>query len=88
MATIREMLLPLARSADVDRPVVDRTGLTGTFEIDLVWAPARIGVNAAAPDQVFPVFSALQEQLGLKLDPRREPLDVIVIDSVDPLIPN
>jgi uncharacterized protein (TIGR03435 family) len=82
-ATMREMILPLSRSPDVDRKIVDRTGLTGTFDIDFMWAPARTGANAARPEDVVSVFTALQEQLGLELDSRREPLDVVVIESVE-----
>ena len=56
-------------SAFVGRPVIDRTGLTGDFDLDLSYtpeSPARgaIGVPADGPS----IFTALQEQLGLKLD--------------------
>lgn len=76
---------PLANrlSSLVGRHVVDRTGLTGTFDFDLTWAAD------AAPDSVGPsIFTALQEQLGLKLESARGPIDVLVIDQVRPLIPN
>jgi uncharacterized protein (TIGR03435 family) len=86
--TIREFIPVISRSPDVDRPVFDRTDLTGTYDVDFVWAPARSGPGAAAVADIVSIFSALQEQLGLKLEPRREPMDVVVIDSVDPLIPN
>ena len=67
----------------VGRQVVDRTGLTGVFDFDLTWAAD------AAPDSVGPsIFTALQEQLGLKLESARGPIDVLVIDQVMPLIPN
>jgi uncharacterized protein (TIGR03435 family) len=68
--------------------VLDRTALTGTFDFDLIWAPARTGGNAAAPTDVVLVFTALQEQLGLKLESRREMLDVVVIDAVECPTPN
>ena len=57
-----------------DRPVVNRTGLTGTFDFDLDWAatPDADGVS---------VFTAVQEQLGLRLEPSTAPLDVVVIES-------
>ena len=86
--TIREFIPVIARSPDIDRPVFDRTGLTGTYDVDFVWAPARSGPGAAEAVGVVSIFSALQEQLGLKLQPRREPMDVVVIVSVDRLIPN
>ncbi len=62
------------------RPVVDRTGLTGTFNADLEWAPDSSD-PAATPDG--PGFvTALEEQLGLKLTRGRAPQDVLIIDSV------
>ena len=86
--TIREFIPVIGRSPDVDRPVIDRTGLTGTYQVDLVWAPARSGPGAVEAADVVSIFSALREQLGLKLEPVREPMDVVIIDSVGPLIPN
>jgi len=71
-------------SRTIRRPVIDRTNLTGPFDFDLVFQPESatlvpIPVSAAAPS----IFTAVQEQLGLKLDPQRVPTDVIVIDSVE-----
>ena len=65
----------------VERPVVDQTGLSGRFDIDLEWSI----VTSAAPSNpdAVTVFTALQEQLGLKLEPSRGPVDVLVIDSVE-----
>ena len=60
------------------RPVVDRTGLTGRFDFTLNWAPE------GSPDSDAPsLFTALQEQLGLRLQPARGAVDVLVIDSVE-----
>ena len=78
-------LLNLARvlASRVDRPIVDRTGLMGRFDFALEWAPDQIG-NAVAPDTSAPsLFTAIQEQLGLKLEATRGPVDVLVIDSVE-----
>jgi uncharacterized protein (TIGR03435 family) len=59
-------------------PVVDKTGLTGTYDIVLKFATAN------DPDSNFPdLFTALQEQLGLKLVPQKVPVDTLVIDHVD-----
>ena len=68
------------------RPVVDRTGLTGAFDFDLQWtsgtiAPA-VGANPPPPDDGPSIVTALQEQLGLKLESTRGPFDVLVIDSI------
>jgi len=61
-------------------PVVDRTGLTGEFTFDLEFAPTEAGLGeSAAPS----VFTAIQEQLGLKLESARVPAEVIVIDRAE-----
>jgi len=73
----------------LDRPVVDQTGLSGRFDFNLIWTPdetqfggARIrppaGDATAPPD----LFTAIQEQMGLKLQAAKAPVDVIVIDRV------
>ena len=76
-------------SSQVDRLVVDRTGLTGAYDFDLDFAPDLAG-RGAPPDSATAVtdrpslFTALEEQLGLKLQPQRAPIDVLVIDRVTP----
>jgi len=62
----------------VDRPVVDRTGLTGKYDIDLKFAPIN-----ATDSQLPSIFTALQEQLGLKLEAEKQPVETLVIDHVD-----
>ena len=59
-----------------DRFVVDRTGLEGMFRVELDWSPDQSG---DAPS----VFTALQEQLGLRLTASRAAVDVVVIDYVE-----
>jgi uncharacterized protein (TIGR03435 family) len=72
----------------VDRPVQDRTGLNGNFYLDLQWRPEP--GPAGAPDAGLAdrlpssVFTALQEQLGLKLESIRGPLELLVIDHAEP----
>ena len=91
MATLAKFL---GFSAAVGRPVVDETGLTGRYSIDLVFAPAPVAppVNGAAPpaaDSDAPsVFRALQDQLGLKLESRRGSANVLIIDRVEPPAPD
>jgi uncharacterized protein (TIGR03435 family) len=78
-------LAPLAQSLSpvVGRVVVDRTGLAGKFDFDLTWA------SDPTADSTGPsIFTALQEQLGLKLESTRGPVDVVVIDQVAPLTPD
>ena len=80
-------------AARVARPVVDRTGLTGSFTFTLEWSAALVAAvpNADAPtppDDQTSIFTALQEQLGLKLQSERGPIDMRVIDSVEPPRPD
>jgi len=76
----------------LDRPVIDKTGLTGLFEIRLRFSPddspeRRSAVDpsapAAAPLDAPGIFQAIQEQLGLKLVPAKGPVDVLVIDHIE-----
>jgi uncharacterized protein (TIGR03435 family) len=77
-------------SNQVDRMLIDRTGLQGLYDINLKWDPeAR---RPVAPDGAAPgveptpnqpsIFTAVQEQLGLKLEAAKAPVEVLVIDSV------
>jgi uncharacterized protein (TIGR03435 family) len=67
--------------------VIDRTGLSGVFDINLHFTPDRIpdfGPGGPVIDPNGPsIFTALQEQLGLKLDAQRGPVDVLVIDRAE-----
>ena len=62
------------------RPVLDRTGLTGGYNVLLKWTPA---LGADTPGDTVSLFTALQEQLGLKLESSTAPLDVVVIDRIE-----
>jgi uncharacterized protein (TIGR03435 family) len=62
-----------------ERIVIDRTGLTGVFDVDLHWDSTRANVTNDAPT----IFTAAQEQLGLKLVSTKAPVDVLVIDHVE-----
>jgi uncharacterized protein (TIGR03435 family) len=66
------------------RPVIDQTGMTGEYDIDLTFAPDP----AVATGDNVSLFTALQEQLGLKLDATRAPVDVLVIDGAERPGPN
>jgi uncharacterized protein (TIGR03435 family) len=65
----------------VKRTVVDKTGFKGTFDVDLKWNPDEATANPTA-DTAPSIFTALQEQLGLKLESAKGPVEVLVIDSV------
>jgi uncharacterized protein (TIGR03435 family) len=64
------------------RIILDKTALTGRYNIDLHWTPDNAPVDGSVPSGPS-IFTALQEQLGLKLEPSTAPLDVLVIDSVE-----
>jgi uncharacterized protein (TIGR03435 family) len=73
-------------SGAVNRTVVDRTGLTGGFDIDLTFTPDPLMFQGAAPTDQPPgpsLFTALQEQLGLKIESTRGPVEVLVVDSAE-----
>ena len=87
---ITTLLLPI--SQQLGRRVVDKTGLTGLFDIKLEWTPdpgqggpfLPAGPDAPPPaaDLSGPsIFTALEEQLGLRLESTRGPVDVLVIES-------
>ena len=73
----------------MDRRIVDRTGLTGLYDMELEFdfLSLRSVDTGPDPDRIT-IFTALEEQLGLKLEPRRETTDVLVIDSVEMPSPN
>jgi uncharacterized protein (TIGR03435 family) len=86
-ATMSEFASLLQRAL-LDRPVVDKTGLTGRYDFDLEWAPdeTQFGgeVPAASGDAPSPpFFTAINQQLGLKLEATRGPVEALVIDSVE-----
>ena len=67
------------------RTVVDRTGLNGVWDFDLQWSPPN--APNADPDRPS-IFTALPEQLGLRLDATTGPVEVLVIDRVERPIPD
>jgi uncharacterized protein (TIGR03435 family) len=76
----------LSRSG-LDRPVIDRTELVGGFDLHLKWtadAPEDAAKASATADVTgLSVFSAVKEQLGLKLESARLPVEILVIDHVE-----
>jgi uncharacterized protein (TIGR03435 family) len=83
--------LTLMLSQFTQRIVVDRTDLKGNFDIDLTFTPERMPQGPLPPGVQLPpidpngpsIFTAIQEQLGLKLESERGPVEVLVIDHVE-----
>jgi uncharacterized protein (TIGR03435 family) len=75
----------------VERQVIDRTGLTGIYDLTLKWTPEAIPSLLGLPQAPLPpadpdppnIFTAVQEQLGLKLEAGRGPVEVVVIDRLE-----
>jgi uncharacterized protein (TIGR03435 family) len=75
----------------LSRPVLDKTGLTGTYDFILEWIPDAAPTSSADAANVVTLpgipgaslFTALQQQLGLKLEPGKGPIEMIVIDHVE-----
>ncbi len=85
-ASMRDFTLMMQR-AIFDRPVVDRTGLTGKYDFTLEWAPdeTQFGGEIPANEKATspPLFVALQEQLGLRLEPTKGMIDAMVVTKVE-----
>jgi uncharacterized protein (TIGR03435 family) len=89
-ATMAEFASLMQRYVALDRPIVDHTGISGKYDFKLSWTPDRSQFNG---NPIWPItndansppdlYTAIQEQLGLKLQPIKEPTDVLVIDSVE-----
>jgi uncharacterized protein (TIGR03435 family) len=96
-ATLAQLATSL--SMFVGRVVVDKTGITGGYDFDLTWTPDQMPQRPpGAPDPVFngvaidpngpSIFTAVQEQLGLKLDSQKGPVAVLVIDRAEHPVEN
>jgi uncharacterized protein (TIGR03435 family) len=91
---MKQFASALTNMQELGRPVIDKTGLTGTYAIHLEYAPvgrggrglgvAGDGGQAPLPDASGPsIFTALQEQLGLKLEPQKARIEILVIDHAE-----
>jgi uncharacterized protein (TIGR03435 family) len=66
----------------VDRPVVDMTELKGVYDVDLEWSVNETPETVVQADDPPSLFTVLQEKLGLRLESRKAPVDIYVIDHV------
>jgi uncharacterized protein (TIGR03435 family) len=81
-------LVSLMQRAIFDRPVVDHTGITGRYDFELTWTPDETqfgGDLPVAPSDAPspPLFTAMEQQLGLRLEATRGPVDAMVIDKAE-----
>ncbi|HET9830352.1 MAG TPA: TIGR03435 family protein [Vicinamibacterales bacterium] len=72
--TTDRLAFSMANFSGLGRLIVDRTGLTGGYDIELEWTPTTDGPS---------IFTALREQLGLKLESSRGPVPMLVIERVE-----
>ncbi|HLJ25595.1 MAG TPA: M56 and DUF3738 domain-containing protein [Candidatus Angelobacter sp.] len=77
-------------SRQLDRPILDKTGLKGQYDYTLQWTPEDSPTDGGkpgaqpAPESSGPsIFAAIQEKLGLKLEPKKGPMQVLVIDHIE-----
>jgi uncharacterized protein (TIGR03435 family) len=86
-ATIAELASVLQRTA-LDRPVIDKTGLTSRFDFELEWTPEEsqfggAGIKGTAESSKPDLFAALQQQLGLKLEASRGMVATLIVDRAE-----
>jgi len=85
-ATLEDLSDFIRHNADLDRPVIDATGLRGTYTITINYTPERNMPHAG--DTAISILTAVQQQLGLKLEPRTAPVRMFVIDHIEKPAPN
>jgi uncharacterized protein (TIGR03435 family) len=79
-----DRLASILSQQGLGRVVLDKTGLTDRYEFKLSWAADSIAAEANSTDTSGPsIFTAVSEQLGLKLEPRKGPVPVLVIDHIE-----
>jgi len=86
---IDSLISQFPRMPGIDRPVLDETGLSGKYDFQFTLTDVQLGLRVeqngipAADAEGASVFTALQDQLGLKLEPRKAPIQIFVIDRVE-----
>jgi uncharacterized protein (TIGR03435 family) len=79
-----EQLVGALGSFGLNRMVLDRTGLTGSFDIELKWRPDNLRSTSAPQASDLPsIFASLQEQLGLRLESQRGPVEFLFVDRIE-----
>ncbi len=85
--TMQALVDRFGQAFQLGLPILDFTGLAGKYDADLDWDPNDLGSATGEsakgdPGNAPSVFTALQEQLGLKLEPRKAPVEVLVVDRI------
>jgi uncharacterized protein (TIGR03435 family) len=75
--------IPVIFEIVLERPVEDKTGVEGNFDFDLHWTPMDAAKDSGAEDTGPSLFTAVQEQMGLKLQPGKGPVWVVVVDHAE-----
>jgi uncharacterized protein (TIGR03435 family) len=85
MKAAHETMAQLANQISVyaGRPILDKTGLTVTYDFVFEWTMDRPAGGSASDPAGPSIFTALEEQLGLKLEPQKRPMEVLVIDRAE-----
>jgi uncharacterized protein (TIGR03435 family) len=73
----------IQRYFDIGQPVIDGTGLTGRYDFTLRWTPHDRRNTGGVTDEFPDFFTAIEQQLGLKLETVTQPIDVLVVDQVE-----
>jgi uncharacterized protein (TIGR03435 family) len=85
--TVQELIDDMSRlrTAEMDRPVIDDTGLKGRYDFTVTLFASQEEMMAAMSKGDFgsSIFTLIQEQLGLKLEPRKLPLDMVIVDKAE-----
>jgi uncharacterized protein (TIGR03435 family) len=74
---------PRIISLAAGRYIVDKTGITGPVDLQLTWSPDQPPGGGGAQNDSPPLFTAIQDQLGLRLEPGQAPVEVLVIRSAE-----
>jgi uncharacterized protein (TIGR03435 family) len=91
-ATMGDFINFMTRNVKLDRPILDRTGVTGRYDFTLDWTPddsqfdgagGKMIPSAEGSSTLPSLYTAIQEQLGLRLEATKAPADVLVIDHVE-----